>query len=264
MADDFGANLAGTAKQTGEQALGAFDPRDIAGTQRAGYTSLLGSQMGGGGPTNVQDYVNRYSQAIAGGPSYTSLYNTANQAFNVPQLANQAAYLQNQVTNVAPTQYSLARGFDVSDPQVQNAINTNLRFLQPQATAATQQAQAAQNLAQQYVGYGMQERQLGLLPYQYQGQELSDALARQSTGFNIADQNELQGYVAKMNAGITLSQAEYTRANELLKNQTAYQQSLLGIQYQNVPSGNALVNTFTGGIINPTMLTAGTGSYQLR
>lgn len=260
---DYGAGLAQQAQQTGQNAINAFNPQDMAGTQRAGFSSLLGSQVGAGGPTNSQDYFNKYSQAVAANPSVQNLYSQGNQMFNVPQLANQAAYLQNQVTNVAPTQYSLARGFDVGDAQVQNAINTNLRFLQPQASAATNQAQTAQQLAGQFVQSGIAQNQFNLLPVQQQGQMLSDALARQSTGFNIAAQNELQGLQAKMNAGVTLSQAEYSRANDLLAQQTAYQQSLLGIQYQNVGAGNSLVNTFTGQVINPGMLTKKTGVAQL-
>ncbi|MBU6501182.1 MAG: hypothetical protein KGI72_05145 [Patescibacteria group bacterium] len=259
---DFGAGLAGQAVQTGQNAINSFNPQDVAGTQRQGFSSLFGSQMGAGAPISSQDYYNKYASAIAANPSVTGLYNTANTQFNVPQLANQAAYLNNQVANVAPTQYSLARGFDVSDPQVQNAINTNLRFLQPQATAATNFAQTAQNLAGQYVQAGIAQNQFNLLPVQQQGQMLSDALARQSTGFDIAAQNELQGLVSKMNAGVTLSQTEMSRANSLLQAQEAYQQAVdtakiqqqttlgasqLANKYQNIPAGNTLINTFTGG-----------------
>lgn len=269
MQGDYGAGLSQTAQQTGQNAINAFNPQDMAGTQRAGFTSLLGSQMGSGAPQTSQDLFTKYSQQIATNPSVTSLYNTGNAMFNVPQLANQAAYLQNQVTNVAPTQYSLARGFDVGDAQVQNAINTNLRFLQPQATAATNQAQTAQQLANQYVQAGLQQNQFNLLPIQQQGQMLSDALARQSSGFNIAAQNELQGLTAKMNAGVTLSGQEMDRANQLLAQQTAYQQTLAGQQYKTLGTGQSLVSTgalpgTTAGVYNPFTIPIVQQSYKIQ
>lgn len=266
MQGDYGAGLSQTAQNTGQSAISNFNPSDIAGTQRSGLFSpsgMVGQTMGAGGPLTSQDYFNRYTQAVASNPTVTGLYNTANKMFNVPSLANQAAYLQNQVTNVTPQQYQLAKGFDVSEPQVQNAINTNLRFLQPQATAATNQAQTAQQLANQYVQAGISQNQFNLLPIQQQGDVLTQALASAQTGWNQANANELSALQAKMNAGITLSQAEMDRANVLAQQQTAYQQTLLGIQYQNVGAGNNLVNTFTGQIINPGILTQKTGTYNL-
>ena len=246
---------------TGNNAINSFDPTGASNSVRSGYTSLLGSQTGEG-PTNSADYAKIYADTIAKNPTATDLYSTANSLFNVPNLQKQATYLNNQVTNTAPRAYSLARGFDFSEPQVENKINTDLRFLQPQATAATANANTASNLAAQWVNQGMTQNQINLLPVQKQGDMLADALARQSAGFDIAAQNELQGLVAKMNAGVTLSQAEIQRANVLMQAAQSYQQALdvaniqkqqalgvaqIGNQYQTVPAGNTLVNTFNGG-----------------
>ena len=52
-------------------------------------------------------------------------------------------------------------------------------------------------------------------------------MARESSGFNIAAQNEMQGLISKLNAGIQLSQAEITRANELMKASQAYETAKL-------------------------------------
>lgn len=247
MQGDFGAALAGQAKQTGEGAINQFNPQDVAGTQRSGFTGLFGSQMGTEAPQNSQQYYNKYAQTLGGMPQLQQSYAKANQMFNVPQLTQQAAQLRGQVAAIPSTVYNQARGFDYSTPQAQEAINYRQQFLNPQSQMATEQAQGAQNLAQQYVGYQQQQNQFLAQPVQQQGQMLSDALARQSSGFNIAAQNELQGLVARMNAGVTLSGQEYQRANQLLGAQEAYQQAIdsarIGQQYKTLTPGEALVST---------------------
>lgn len=254
-------NVQGAAGQ-GQSAINSFNPTDIAGTQRTGFNNLFGSQVGTG-PQNATDYMKAYSGAIAANPTVTSLYNTGNKMFNVPQLANQATYLQNQVTNVAPNQYQLARGFDVSEPQVENAINTNLRFLQPQATAATNQAQTAQNLANQYVQSGIAQNQFNLLPIQSYQPILQQALAAQATGWTQTAQNEFAGLQAKMNAGVQLSEAEMQQYTALAQAQADYNARIntanIANQFKTIPQGQNLVNTFANTIMNPSMLTAQTG-----
>lgn len=247
---------------TGNQAIQGFDPTSSANSVRGGYNNLFGSQVGAGGPTNSTDYAKLYADTIAKNPTATQLYSTANDIFNVPNLQNNAIRLNNAVTNEVPNAYNLARGFDYGDAQVQNKINTDLRFMSPQANAAQANANTAAGLASQWVNQGMTQNQINLLPVQQQGQMLGEALARQSTGFDIAAQNELQGLVAKLNAGVTLSQAEIQRANELMKASQAYETALgvaninkqsamgvaqIGNQYQTVPAGQTLVNTFNGG-----------------
>lgn len=260
---DFGAGLANTAQGAGQNAVNSFNPTDVAGSQRNNFNQLYNSQLGDTGPKSATDYMGAYSQAVANNPTYTSLYNTANQQFNVPATAQQATYLQNQVNQVAPNAYQTAKGFDYSEPQVENAINTNLRFLQPEANAAAQVAQTNQNLAGQYVNLGMQQNQQNLLPIQSYGPMLQQAMAQQATGWNQAAQNEFQGLQAKMNAGVQLSQQEMDRANSLLQAQQAYQQAIntaqIQQQFQNVGAGNNLVNTFTNSIINPGELAQQTG-----
>ena len=247
---------------TGNQAIQGFDPTSSANSVRGGYNNLFGSQVGAGGPTNSTDYAKLYADTIAKNPTATQLYSTANDIFNVPNLQNNATRLNNAVTNEVPNAYNLARGFDYGDAQVQNKINTDLRFMSPQANAAQANANTAAGLASQWVNQGMTQNQINLLPVQQQGQMLNDAMARQSSGFDIAAQNELQGLVSKMNAGVTLSANEINRANELMKASQAYNQAIevanigkqsamgvaqIGNQYRTVPAGQTLVNTFNGG-----------------
>jgi len=212
---------------TGQNALNSFDPTSTANSQKNSFQGIYGNQIGAGGLNNIQDYTNAYAAQVAKNPQATDLYTAANDIYNVPNLQRQATYLNNQVTNAVPQAYQMARGFDVSEPQVQNQINTNLRFLQPQATAATANANTASNLASQWVNQGMLQNQMNLMPIQNQGTMINDAMARESSGFNIAAQNEMQGLISKLNAGIQLSQAEITRANELMKASQAYETAKL-------------------------------------
>lgn len=254
---DAQGQIGGAASQ-GQGAINSFNPTDVAGRQMNQFSQLKSSQLGAG-PQNAADYMGAYSQAVAANPTVTNLYNTANKMFDVPQLAGQAAYLQNQVTNVAPNQYAIARGFDISEPQVENAINTNLRFLQPQATAATNQAQTAQNLAGQYVQAGQAQNAQNLLPIQSYQPLLQQALAAQATGFTQAAQQEFAGLQAKMEAGVQLSQTEMQTYQQLAQTKMNYDATLAGYQnqlqqrqlanqYQTLSPAQTLVNTFTGGL----------------
>ena len=246
---DYGAGLAGSAQESGRNAINAFDPTASANTIRGGFNMLANQQTG-----NVQGFTDKYAQAVANNPNVQSLYDTANTAFGVPQLAERANRLNTQVTNQLPMQTQLMRGFDASQGQIDNATNFNLRFLEPQATAATNASQTAQNLAGQRVQAGITQNQMNLLPIQQQGTMLNDVMARQATGYNIAAPTELDGLINKMNAGVTLSQAEIARANALAQQETSYQNTLAEQRYKNLNTASGtqgLVDVQTGGYYNP-------------
>jgi len=133
-------------------------------------------------------------------------------------------------------------------------------FLSPQVSAATQQAQAAQNLAQQYAGYGIQQNLQNLLPIQSYGQFLTQE-----------QQNVFSSLTAKMQAGVQLSQTEMQQLAAL--QQTAAQSatalgqaganyaasifgSQIGQQYKTIGPKDFLVNTGAvpgtqAGVYNP-------------
>lgn len=247
---DYGNGLADQAQQTGSSAISAFNPTAQANSVRSGFNDLANQQQG-----TVQGFTNTYANAVAANPDVRSLYNQANEQFGVPQLAQRANYLNTQVTNQLPMQQQLMRGFDANQNQVDNATNQALRYLQPQATAATNASQTAQNLANQSVGYGITQNQMNLLPVQQQGQMLNDVLARQATGYTTAAQSELQGYIDKMNAGVQLSQAEYQRANQLAQAEASYNSQIQSqtIASQNITlgQGQTYYNPVTGTAYNP-------------
>ncbi|MGH7747997.1 MAG: hypothetical protein ACREQ5_25035, partial [Candidatus Dormibacteria bacterium] len=196
MADLPGSSQVNSANSQGQSAINGFDPTAITNNLNTGFNNLKSSQLGSG-PQNGTDYMSAYANQVAQNPSVTGLYNTANKMFNVPQLQTQATNLNNQVNQATPQAYQLARGFDYSDPQVQNQINTNLRFLQPEANAATANANTASNLASNYVQAGQTQNAQNLLPIQSYGPIMQQALAAQSTGWTQDAQNQYAGLQAK-------------------------------------------------------------------
>lgn len=251
--DLSGANAqAATAQATGQNAINSFDPTGTANSQEQTSNNLFGQQQGA-----TQNYVNQYAQDVANNPTVTSLYQQGNQLYNVPQLQTQATNLQNQVTNAVPAGVSAARGFDIGDTQVNNGVAQKLAYLQPQANAATANANTASQLASQFVQAGQQQNAQNLLPVQAQQSLLAQNMAAQATGWNQAMANQFQGLIDKMQSGVQLSQAEYQQAQALAQAEESYQQAQvtanaqiqaaqIGQQYQTLNPTQTLVNTFTG------------------
>lgn len=248
---DYGAGLATAAQQTGNNALN-FDPTASANSVRNSSNDLFNTQN-----TASTNYVDQYAKSVASNPTMQALYNQGNVQFNVPGLAQNATNLNNAVLQDPQNNVNLAKGFDTSNDQVQQQTAQDLARLSPLAQSATNQSQQAQNLAGQYVQAGLTQNQMNLLPVQEQGTLLGQNLSAQATGWNTASQGELDGYIAKLNAGVQLSQTEMDRANQLAAQETAYQNQLtqtqgqeqtqrIGQQFQNVPAGNTLINTANG------------------
>lgn len=267
-AKDFGNSVASGAMDVGKTAINSFNPNATATSQQNNTGNLFNTQQ-----NQTNDYIGQYSQAVANNPTVTSLYNKGNEMFNVPQLAQQATNLNNQMTGAVPSGYAGARGFDISNTDVQNGIAQRTAYLQPQANAANANYNSAAGLASQYVTAGQTQNAQNLLPIQAEQQNLLQQQAAQSTGWNNAAQSEFTALVSKMNAGVTLSQAELERANVLASQETSYLNQItssqasikaaqLNNQYQNVGQNNNLVNTFTNSVLNPTIANR-TGALQL-
>ena len=252
--------VASSGVSTGQNAINSFDPTQTSNTQKSNLGSGgLGGMLGG----ETGNYVNDYSKAVANNPTVTSLYNTGNNMFNVPNLQKTATNLNNEVTNAVPDAYSGARGFDIGNTQVQNGVAAKESYLLPQADAATANANTASGLASNFVNAGQTQNAQNLLPIQAQAPLLQNTESAQASGWNQASQQELAGLMDKMNQGVTLSQNEISRANTLATAEEAYQQAVttanIGNQFKDVGKGDNLVNTFTQSMMNPSMLTANTG-----
>jgi hypothetical protein len=251
-------SLADKATSTGTNAINSFDPTQTAGSQQ---TKLGDSGLGGllGGETT--NYTNDYTNAVKSNPTVTSLYNTANNMFNVPGLAQTATNLQNRVTNLTPDAYRASRGYDIDATDINNGIANSSAYLTPQSNAATANYNTAAGLASNFVQAGQAQNQQNLLPIQARGTLLQQQEAAQATGWNNSAQSEFQGLMEKMNAGVQLSATEMQRANTLAQIEEAYQQNLttqtasqniakIGQQFQTVPYASRLVNTMNGNVFS--------------
>lgn len=276
MDQNFASSIAQGAKDIGQNAINSFNPTATQKNYLADYNSLTAGQFG-----QAQDYTKRFADTIAQNPSATQYQQQGNELYNVQPLAERANYLNTQVTNAYPNAVNQARGFDYSQGQVDNAVNQNLRFLSPQATAATGQAQVAQGLADTFANRGLQQTDINLRPITAEQSFIQQQQNNQSQAYIQANQAELQGLTAKMQSGIQLSQAEYSRYNQLVQAQAQIQQAQIqaenalkvqqlqnqgtlantiqGQKYQTVAPSNNLVNTFAQGILNPA--TGQTRSY---
>jgi hypothetical protein len=265
MADqlnDYGNSVANSAIKTGENAINSFDPNATANNQRTNWSNLFNTQQG-----TQDNFLNSYNSKIASQPSLSDSYAKFGAANNLTGLGQQATTLNNAVLKAPQQNIDLARGFNYDQNQIDQKTNQDLTKLQPLASAATNAFQTAQDLTNQQVGYQQTQNQYELQPLQAQQEMITDAFARQMTGYTQANEAELQGLIAKMNQGVALSTAEISRANALASAQASYNAAIdsanIANQYQTVDSGQNLVNTFTNGIINPSMLTSKTGVAQL-
>lgn len=231
MADSTipGQSQVSDAMGSGTSAVNNFNPQDIANNRINSSNQLLSSQTGGG-PSNANDYMKAYASQVASNPSVQSLYNQGNQMFNVPSLQTQATSLQNAVNQETPNVYAMGRGFDMSNEQAQNKINNDLMFLQPEANAATANANTASNLASNFVQAGLAQNNYNLMPIQNYGQMLTQSMAAQATGWNAANQNLYDGLVQKMNNGVALSQTEMQQMAQLAQAKEQYDAAIAGQQ----------------------------------
>jgi hypothetical protein len=239
--EDFGKSIAQNARQTGESAVNAFNPTQTQKNFLGDYNSMTAGQFG-----QAQDYTKRFADTISSNPSATDYYQRGNEAYGVQPLMEQANYLNTQVTNAVPNAYKTARGFDVSDHQVQNAANVNLRFLQPQATAATGQAQVAQQLAAGYADRGMQQTDINLRPITAEGQFIQSQQEGQGEAYRQANAQEMTGLISKMQSGVKLSELEYARLNELIQAESAQRVAREETERQRVANQGSLANTIQG------------------
>lgn len=178
--------------------------------QRSMGQRLLGNQ-----DLMTSNFLGNYGNAIGGQEKMRAMYGRLGDELGLPGLQRNAQNLTAQLEAIPQTYANATRGFDVNANQLARIQNTKAAQLAPLAQKATTQAQNAQNLIATQMQLGQAEQQKELLPYQMQGQFLTDRLARETSMFTQDNQNELQALTAKMNAGIQLTEAEKNRAQEL-------------------------------------------------
>ncbi len=264
MDQNFASSIADNARKMGQDSVNAFNPTATQQNFLSNYNNLNASQQQGS-----QGWQDQYSKAIANNPTATSLYAQANDMFNVPGLMQQSTNLNNAMLQTPQMNVNAAKGFNYDANQIGHQTNQDLARLSPLAGAATNQAQQAQTLAGQYVNQGMAQNAINLKPVEAQQQFLLQQQQNQSNAQLAANEQEMAGLTSKMQSGVQLSEAEYSRYNQLVQAQAQLQSAQtaanasqnvaktqadaqlkaqqLQNQFANLAAGNTLVNTATGG-----------------
>ena len=243
-----------SASNVGQNAINSYDPTAAGNNAINTTNNNFGTSQNEAGTIGSQ-----LSSAVKANPTVTDLYTTANNMFNVPSLQTQATDLTNRLNNVQPNAYQAAKGFDIDSTDINNGIANATAYLQPEANAATANANTASGLASNFVQAGQAQNAQNLIPAETEATTEQQNIAAQETGWNQATASQLQGLIDKMNAGVTLSGSELQAANQLAQTEENYnaaiQSAQIGAnaqiqsaqyanQYQKLSPAEQLINTF--------------------
>ena len=191
---------------------------DLIAHQQAGTPGFLRGQQ-----ETTADYLKRYTDFINSQEGASAMAGRIGTELGIPTLQANATMLRNTLTNLPSTYSKATTGYDVNQNQLSRIIGQKAGELSPMVqTAETSLAGAQGNLATR-MGYEQADQAKALLPYQTEQDLLTDRLAREATLYSQENQNELNALIAKIDAGITLSEGEKNRAQELAIAEKNYQ-----------------------------------------
>ena len=191
---------------------------NLTTAQRAGTSGFLAGQN-----QTTADYLKRYTDFINSQEGATAMAGRIGGELGIPTLQANATMLRNTLTNLPSTYSKATTGYDVNQNQLSRIIGQKSGELYPMVqTAETSLAGAQGNLATR-MGYGMADLARMEKPYTTEKEMLNDRLARETTLFSADNGRELDALIAKINAGVTLSEGEKSRANQLAISEKNYQ-----------------------------------------
>lgn len=253
-----------TAPNQSSDSVEGYQFPNLTGTvqnQRNASQGMLGNQ-----DTMTNKFLGNYANAIGNQETTNAMWNRLANETGFNRYNQQALDINNQLAAIPQTYTAATRGFDVNANQLGRIMNMQTEKLSPIAQRATAQAQNAGNLMTNQMNLGQQQQQKELLPYQAQQSFLTDRIARETSMFTQDNQNELQALTNKMNAGITLTNAERERVNQLKIAEEGYKNNMAIAQAQiagntniaKINSGTTLganqtyFNPYSGYAYNPT------------
>lgn len=180
-----------------------------------------------------QDFLGRYTGAINKQEALPDMYKRIGIELNLPNLQQSANTLNTTLANLPQTFGSATRGFDVNANQLARTIGQKASELTPVVTQANQALSTAQDQANKQIGFEQTQQQKYLDPYLREQDMLNQRQTREATGYSEDNQAELNTYIQKMNAGITLTEGEKQRANALSIAEKGYENALKIAQMNN-------------------------------
>jgi len=213
-----------SAGKSGADSIYGFQLPDFSGivsNQRA-----AGGQMLQGQDQQVGNWLSNYSGAINNQEKMRAMYSRLGDELGLPGLMSQANTLNATLEAVPQTYTAATRGFDTNANQLARIVGTKQAQLAPLAQKATTQAQFAQDQLGVQMGLEQQQQAKELSPYTYEKEFLMDRIARETSMFTTANENELNALVAKMQSGVELNEGEKKRINDLTIAREGYQNAL--------------------------------------
>jgi S-adenosylmethionine synthetase len=212
---------------------------DTVAKQRAGTSSFLAGQN-----ATSADYLKRYTDFINSQEGASAMASRIGTELGIPTLQSNATMLRNTLTNL-PTTYSKATtGYDVSNSQLQRIIGQKASELSPAVTTAENSLQSAQGNLATRLGYETADQARLEKPMTVEQNMLLTRQAREQTMYSEDNQRELDALITKINAGITLSEGERNRAQQLAIAEKGYQNALELAKQNN--NAKAPVSTTSG------------------
>ena len=238
------------------------DITDLTNSQKVAGQSLLSGQS-----AEDADYLKRYTDFINGQEGASAMAKRIGGELGIPTLQANATMLQNTLTNLPGTYTKAVQGYDVNENQRQRIIAQKAGELQPMVTTAENSLSGAETNLGQQMGYEQTDQQKALLPYQTEKDLLDERQARETTMFTTENESELNGLIAKINAGVTLSEGEKNRAATLASQESSYlnakETASSATQIVEVGGRKQLINSQTGAVVQDLgPSSAGTGTTK--
>ena len=190
---------------------------NLTNTQRAGTQNFLAGQN-----VTSADYLKRYTDFINSQEGASAMAGRIGGELGIPTLQANATNYRNLLTNLPSTYSKATTGYDVNANQLNRIIGQKSSELSPLVETTERSLAAAQGNLATRMGYEQYDQSKALLPYTTEKEMLADRQARETTLYSQDNQNELNSLIAKINAGITLSEGEKNRAATLAASEKAY------------------------------------------
>ena len=231
------------------------------GTRSVGLTDTVVNRQNRASQQNFGNLVNASNSAITDflGNYKSDVGNAitnANNTFNLPTLENTVTGLTSRINDLSQNTSNSGGGAAAGtglggySSEAQVGANLNNREL-PALNAASANLNTASGLAQQ-------QESIALQPDQAYEDLLKTNITTAMQGLTTTQQTEMNGIIAKINAGVTLTTAEMQTgedyAKTILTNANNITLQNLKNQYTPIPQNNTIVNPATGQAINPTLL----------
>jgi len=219
---------------------------DTTARQKAATQELLTGQN-----ALSSDFLKRYTGAIGSQETSSAMAERLGKELGIPTLQANATMLRNTMTNLPSTYSKAMTGFDVNANQLARVIGQKSSELAPALTTAESSLSTAQGNLGTRMGYETADQAKQLLPYSVEQSQLNDRLARETTLYTQDNTNELNALIQKINAGVTLSEGEKNRAQQLAISEKNYELEKKKLdqnqnQFNSTQAGRAPVSTTSG------------------